>query len=210
MRNNAVNNDMAECDECGRNDIVGCIGGTHYYCTWHEKEVTTMHDNDMLKDDLDQFINEELANPEFAKTYVAKLEKQISKLQKKNEELQAAQDQNEQILDNYACQCGDLMPYPEPEYECENCKTAYATKPIINNNITSLIDLLRTGEHSGWVTIYSVDAVNAALLIETQQAEMKQLQTEVEKLQTEFSAVLNDAIAMNATITAYEEARRES
>jgi hypothetical protein len=60
------------------------------------------------------------------------------------------------------------------------------------------------------VTIYSVDAVNAALLIETQQAEMKQLQTEVEKLQTEFSAVLNDAIAMNATITAYEEARRES
>jgi hypothetical protein len=35
-----------ECDECGRNDVVGCIGGTHYFCTRHEAEVTAMHAKD--------------------------------------------------------------------------------------------------------------------------------------------------------------------
>jgi hypothetical protein len=36
----------AECDACGRNDVVGCIGGTHYFCTRHEDTVAEMHISD--------------------------------------------------------------------------------------------------------------------------------------------------------------------
>ena len=38
-----------ECDECGRNDVVGCIGGTHYYCYRHEDKVAAIHAYDMAE-----------------------------------------------------------------------------------------------------------------------------------------------------------------
>lgn len=38
---------VCECDECGREDVVGCIGGTHYYCTRHEEAVAEMHAREM-------------------------------------------------------------------------------------------------------------------------------------------------------------------
>jgi hypothetical protein len=41
--NHGNNSGNVECDECGRNDVVGCIGGTHYYCTRHEDKVAEMH-----------------------------------------------------------------------------------------------------------------------------------------------------------------------
>ncbi len=39
---------IVERDECGREDVVGCIGGTHYYCTRHEDQVAEMHAKDAL------------------------------------------------------------------------------------------------------------------------------------------------------------------
>lgn len=40
--------DGAECDLCGERDVIGCIGGTHYYCASHEIEVSEMYVDDQM------------------------------------------------------------------------------------------------------------------------------------------------------------------